>query len=135
MELVKALGRAGQSAEGLAVIEETIARSEESEERWRLPDLLRIRGELLLLECKANAAIAEENFQRALDLARRQRALAWELRAATSLAQLQRERSCAREAHDLLSSIYGRFAEGFETADLRRAKRLMDELAGDLAKG
>jgi hypothetical protein len=58
----------------------------------------------------------------------RQGALAWELRAATSLARLLRDQGRIRDGYDLLASVYGGFTEGFETADLQSAKRLLDEL-------
>ena len=63
-------------------------------------------------------------------LARRQGALSWELRTAMSLARLQRDQGCRREALDLLTSVHGRFTEGFGTADLQAAKLLLDELTG-----
>ena len=65
---------------------------------------------------------------RALDWARRQGALSWELRTATSLSRLWRDQSRAQEAHGLLAPIYDRFTEGFATADLRAAKALIDEI-------
>jgi hypothetical protein len=65
----------------------------------------------------------------ALRVARRQQAKSYELRAATSLARLWGERSRRGEARDLLAPVYGRFTEGFDTADLKKAKALLDELA------
>jgi predicted ATPase len=75
------------------------------------------------------AAAAEANFRRALDWAHRQDALSWELRAATSLARLWRDRHRAAEARELLGPIYARFTEGFATADLQQAKILLEKLA------
>ena len=75
--------------EGLAVINEAIARCERTEERWSMAELLRVKGELLWLQGTPNAAAAEEHFLQALDWARRQGALSWELRCATSLARLR----------------------------------------------
>jgi predicted ATPase len=63
-----------------------------------------------------------------LELSRSRGALAWELRTATSLAELLRRQGRIDEAHDVLAPIYGRFTEGFDTADLRTAKRVLDEL-------
>jgi predicted ATPase len=77
---------------------------------------------------EADRGAAEEHLHRSLDLARRQEALAWELRAAISLARLRREQGRRREARDLLASASGRFTEGFATADLRAARRLRDDL-------
>jgi predicted ATPase len=128
-QMAEALGRAGQHAEGLAAIEEAIARSERTEERWAMAELVRVKGELLLLQgAPGAAAAAEDHFRQALDWARRQGALSWELRAATGLARLLRDRDCIGEARDLLAPIYERFTEGFGTADLREAKRLIDAL-------
>jgi predicted ATPase len=114
---------------GLAIIEETLARCEAREELWYLAELLRIKGELVLLEGSLNAAgAAEGNFLRALECAHRQNALCWELRTATSLARLWRDQQRVAEARELLGSVYGRFTEGFETADLQKAKRLLQRL-------
>ena len=70
---------------------------------------------------------AEDHFRQAIDWAGRQSALSWELRAATSLARLWREQARNEEARELLAPIYARFTEGFETADLRTAKALIDQ--------
>jgi predicted ATPase len=127
--MAEALGRAGQNVEGLAVIEAAIARSERTEERWAMAELVRVKGELLLLQgAPGAAAAAEDHFRQALDWARRQGALSWELRAATSLARLLRDRDRIGEARDLLAPIYERFTEGFGTADLQAGKKLLDEL-------
>ncbi len=128
--MAEALGRAGQIADGLAAIEEAIVRSERTEERWVIAELLRIKGELLLLQgAPGAAAAAEDHFRQALDWARRQGALSWELRAATSLARLWRDQARRKEARELLAPVYGRFREGFETVDLKTAGALIEELA------
>ena len=114
-------------SDGLAAIEEALAWTEQSEERWLMAELLRIKGELLLLQA-GPAAAAADHFRQALDWACRQGALSWELRTATSLARLWHGQGRVGEARDLLSSVYGRFTEGFGTADLQTAKRLLDEL-------
>jgi predicted ATPase len=127
--MAEALGRAGEIADGLAAIEEAIVRSECSEERWAIAEFLRIKGELILLESAPNAvAAAEDYFRRALDWARRQGALSWELRAATSLARLLRDQARSDQARELLAPVYDRFTEGFDTADLKAAKALLDDL-------
>ncbi|HUC71033.1 MAG TPA: winged helix-turn-helix domain-containing protein [Stellaceae bacterium] len=127
-ELAVCLGKAGEIALGLQTIEETLARCEARDERWYVAELLRIKGELVLLESAADP-VAEQHFLRALDCAGRQQALSWELRAATSLARFLRDKHRAAEGCELLRSVYGRFTEGFETADLREAVRLLQELA------
>jgi len=123
----EALARAGQIADGLAMIEETIARSGHTEERWLITELLRVKGELILLhDAPEPVTAAEGHFRQALDRAHRQGALSWELRAATSLARLWRDQNRSAEAIALLAPIYNRFTEGLETADLKAAKALID---------
>ncbi|HEX3576648.1 MAG TPA: hypothetical protein VHU42_18775, partial [Rhodopila sp.] len=120
---------AGQIAEGLITVEDALARAERDQGHWCTSDLLRVKGEILLLDAAPNAAsVAEEHFQRALEWARRQSALSWELRAATSLARLWRSQSRADAARALLAPVYDRFTEGFATADLTAAKALLDDL-------
>ena len=128
-EIADALGRDGKAAEGLSIIDEALARSERNEERWCVAELLRVKGELILREGAPQAATAaEEHFLRSLDWARRQGALSWELRTATSLARLQQDQGRAAEARSLLQSVYDRFSEGFETADLKTAKAHLDSM-------
>ena len=128
--MAEALGRAGQVADGLAAIEEAIVRSEATEERWGIAELLRIKGELFLLQGAPGAATAaEDHFRQALDWARRQGALSWELRAAMSLARLLRDQGGSADAITCLQPVYNRFAEGFGTADLMAAKQFLDGLS------
>jgi predicted ATPase/DNA-binding winged helix-turn-helix (wHTH) protein len=129
-EIADALGGDGKAAEGLSVIDEALARSERDEERWCVAELLRIKGELILREGAPQAATAaEEHFLHSLDWARRQGALSWELRCATSLARLWRDHARSDEARELLAPVYDRFTEGFATSDLRAAKDLIAELS------
>jgi predicted ATPase len=128
-EIADALGRDGKAAEGLSIIDEALARSERNEERWCVAELLRVKGELILREDAPQApTAAEEHFLRALDWAPRQGALSWELRTATSLARFQQNQGRAAEARSLLQSVYDRFSEGFETADLKTAKAHLDSM-------
>jgi predicted ATPase len=128
--MAEALGRAGQIADGLAAIEEAIVHSERAEECWLIAELLRVEGELFLLQgAPTAAAAAERRFRQALDWARRQGALSWELRAATSLARLWRDEGRSADATALLQPVYDRFTEGFATADLKAAKALLDALS------
>jgi predicted ATPase/DNA-binding winged helix-turn-helix (wHTH) protein len=129
-EYADALGHVGRTAEGLMAIDEALARSERSDERWYLAELLRIKGELILREGADSApAEAERHFQQALDCARLQGALSWELRAAASLAKLLHSQKRSVEAHDCLAPVYAKFREGFGTADLAQANALLTELA------
>jgi len=128
-ELAAGLAGAGQIAEGLVLVDKALARAEQTEAGWCVAELLRTKGELLLLEgVPSTVTNAEAYFEQALDVARRQGALSWELRAATSLARLWREQKRVRQARKLLSSVYRRFTEGFETADLVAAKVLLDSI-------
>jgi predicted ATPase len=128
--LAEGLADAGQVAEALAAVDQALEQSESSEQRWCIAELLRVKGELILLENGPDAAAAaEDRFRQALGWARRQGALSWELRAATSLARMWRDQGRSKEAHELLAPIFDRFTEGFDTADLKATKALLDELA------
>jgi predicted ATPase len=128
-EMAAALGRAGQVADGLAAIDEAIERCQSTEEHWVMSELLRIKGELVRMPgAPGAAAAAEDHFRQALDWARRQGALSWELRAATSLARLLRDQGRSAAGLALVKPVYDRFTEGFDTADLRGAKALIDSL-------
>jgi predicted ATPase/DNA-binding winged helix-turn-helix (wHTH) protein len=125
-ELAAGLGGAGQITEGLGVVDKALARAEQTEAGWYLAELLRTKGELLLLERVPSAVVtAEACFQQALDVARRQGALSWELRSATSLARLWHGQQRVNQARKLLAPVYRRFTEGFETPDLIAAKALL----------
>ena len=75
------------------------------------------------------AAIAEQCFVEAIDVARQQGALFWELRAAISLARLKESQGRRNEARKVLQPVYAKFSEGFGLADLRDAKALLDQLS------
>jgi hypothetical protein len=128
--LARGLGRAGRISEGMEAIDQALMLSGRYEELWCLPELLRNKADLLLVEGSGGALLgAEDCFRQALDRAGRAKTLAWELRAAISLARLRKGQGRSREARDLLARVYGRFTEGFGTADLREAKRLIDALS------
>jgi predicted ATPase len=133
--LAQGLGAAGQVTEARAAIEEALDWSEQSEERWYFAELLRIKGELFQLEKSRTAEdAAEDHYLQALECARRQGTLSWELRAATSLAQLWHEHRRTEGAYKLLASVYDQFTEGFETLDLRTARAQVDVFRGTLEK-
>jgi predicted ATPase/DNA-binding winged helix-turn-helix (wHTH) protein len=122
-DLAEVLARAGRAPEALEMVELAI---EHSDGGWLTPELLRLKGELSLSQ---NAfGIAETLFRQALDAARQQEALSWELRAATSLARLLSNQGRHAEAIVCLQSVYNRFTEGFAAADLIAAKQLLDDL-------
>ncbi|MBI1762199.1 MAG: protein kinase [Acidobacteria bacterium] len=130
--LGEVFGLAGHCAEGLATIAEALALVERTGERVVEAELWRIKGELLRQatadHAEASQAEAEGCYHQALEIARRQSAKAWELRAATSLAHLWQRQGKIAEARQMLAEIYGWFTEGFATADLREAKTLLAEL-------
>ena len=91
---------------------------------------MRVKGELLLLQgAPGAAAAAEHHFRQALDWARQQGALSWELRAATSLARLLDKQGRSADGLAILQPVYEGFTEGFDTADLTEAKQLLKELS------
>ncbi len=119
----------GDWARAGATVEEAQAQIQRTEERWFEAELLRLKAEIALRQGRPNVgSAAEEDLRAALDSARRQGALAWELRAATSLARWRRDQGRLGEARALLAPVYDRFTEGFQTLDLLRAKALLDEL-------
>jgi predicted ATPase len=126
--LAQALAACGCYSEGLAALREAALLVEDTGERYVEAEIYRLEGNLLLAE-NASAA-AEACYVKALEVAQVQKARSLELRAAGDLARLRAEQGRRRaEASDLLGPVYGWFAEGFDTADLREAKALLDELA------
>ena len=128
--LADAYGSLGQTAEGLSLLAETLATVDRPGERGWDAELHRLQGELLLAQAGARQQVpeAEACLHQALDVARRQQAKSWELRAATSLSRLWQQQGKRAEAHALLAPIYGWFTEGFDTADLQEAKALLEAL-------
>jgi predicted ATPase len=116
----------GHSEIGLSLLNDAVQTVEATSERFFEAELYRLRGELLLL--LEDRDRAEEEFRRALAVARQQQARSWELRAAMSIAWLWREQGKRDEARELLAPLYGWFTEGFDTLDLKQAKTLLDEL-------
>ena len=128
-ELAACLGEAGEAARGLATIDEALARSQAREEGWYLAELLRIKGELLRKSDSTATATAETCFVQAIEIARQQGALFWELRSAMSLARLKHDQNRRADARKILQPVYAKFTEGFATADLRDAEALLDKLS------
>jgi predicted ATPase len=126
--LAEAHGTIGEPAAGLTVLAEALTLVDTTGERWYEPELYRLKGELLLQQNSANQADAESCFHHALAIARNQQAKSFELRTATSLARLWQQQGKHDEARQVLGDVYGWFTEGFDTADLKDAKALLQEL-------
>jgi predicted ATPase len=132
--LTEACEGIGQREEGLNALAKALTLVEKNGERRYEAELYRLKGELTL-QSKVQSPRskveeeAEESFQKAIEVARQQQAKSLELRAATSLARLWQQQGKQREAHHLLSDIYGWFTEGFDTKDLQGAKVLLEELS------
>ena len=125
--LTRACEFAGQIEEALTLLDEALQIAGRTGERWFAAELNRHKGQLLLRQGRAEAA--EELYRKALAIAEEQEAKLWELRAATSLARLWGDQARPAEACDLLAPVYGWFTEGFDTADLKEAKALLDQLS------
>jgi predicted ATPase/class 3 adenylate cyclase len=126
--LAEACGEAGRLDEGLSALTEALAIADEHENRYYDAEMHRLKGELLLKQDDSNAAAAQNCFERAVEIARKQSAKSLELRATTSLARLLARQDRRDEAHAMLADIYNWFTEGFDAADLKDAKALLDEL-------
>jgi predicted ATPase len=127
--LAQGLAAEGRFDEGLTLIDRTAHWVDTSGEACYLPEILRVRGDLLLkMRGYAGNDKAEACFVQSLDISRSQGALSWELRTATSFAKLRRDQGRIDEARGVLARVYQRFTEGFDTADLIAAKRLLEEL-------
>jgi predicted ATPase len=126
--LGEAYGKTGQVEEGLRVVAEALALTHDGGERRWEAELYRLQGELLLQQAIPDELQAEACLRQALEIARHQQARSWELRAALSLARLWQLQGKRAAAGGLLAPIYGWFTEGFDTADLQKARALRDEL-------
>jgi predicted ATPase len=118
----------GHAAEGLVWVAEGLRVVEDTGERGMEGELYRIKGELLLVQDSDNEAQAEGCFRTAIDIARGRAAKFPELRATTRLARLLERQGKTEEASTMLAEIYNWFTEGFDTADLKDAKALLEEL-------
>jgi predicted ATPase/DNA-binding winged helix-turn-helix (wHTH) protein len=127
ISLVQGLAALGRFAEGMTLIEAAIRSVEVNGDLSYMPELLRVKGALLLSMRQAGDD-AETCFMQSLSLSRRQGALAWELRTAVDLAQLWADRGRTGEARALLQPVFERFSEGAATPDLQAAARLLGSL-------
>ena len=129
--LAEGLAGIGRLGDALDAVNDAIANAGEGAngQVWYVPELLRIKGELLLRRVEdQSTSAAEDCFNEAAEMAREQGALLWELRVALSLARVRVTQGRQRDARRQLASAYDRFTEGFETADLRAARAMLDAL-------
>ena len=124
--LADAYAIVGQPRAGLKPLAEAAELIGTTQERWAEAETHRLRGRLM--QSLGDDAASEDCYRHALDVARRQSAKLWELRAAMSMARLWRDQGKRDEARDLLAPVYGWFTEGFDTLDLKEAKALLEEL-------
>jgi predicted ATPase len=118
----------------LQAIEKALSMSKETGERWAMAEMLRVKARLLQATGRAEADEIETILVSSLEIARRQRARCWELRAACDLARLWQGQGRGREALKLLQSIYDQFTEGFGAADLRDAGALIRSLRQNIRR-
>jgi class 3 adenylate cyclase/predicted ATPase len=127
--LADGYARMRRTQKALAMLNEALACIESTGEKLDQAEMLRLKGEVLLMGDRSATAAAEKCFREALEVARAQEAKWWELRASVSLARLLRDTNRRDEARAMLAESYGWFTEGFDTPDLKDAKALLDELA------
>jgi predicted ATPase len=128
--IMLAMGHAGvgQVDEALARLDEAMAIVRRNDEVFHEAEIHRLKGEFLQTK-GADTGEAKTCFRRAIEVARGQNAKSWELRATTSLCRLLQAQGKREEARQMLAEIYAWFSEGFDTADLKEAKALLEEMS------
>jgi class 3 adenylate cyclase/predicted ATPase len=126
--LADAYRAAGRVEEALGAVGEGLKQARETSARFNEAELYRLKGEVLLARVTPDAEEAERCLRQAIDIARRQSAKSLELRATTSLSRLLWRRGAREDARRLLGEVYAWFTEGFDTADLKDARALLDAL-------
>jgi predicted ATPase len=126
--LAEGYATVGQTEHGLAILTEALAAVEAHGQRFYEAELYCLKGVLHLAQSADQHAEAADYLHQALVIARHQQARSLELRAAISLSRLWQHQGKRVEAQQLLGDVYGWFTEGFETADLKDAKAVLDEL-------
>ena len=121
--------RGGHLERATAALDDAVAISDALDETFWQAGILCVQGDLIRARSAGDWRAAQDRYSEAVAIAREQRAKSLELRAATSLARLWGEQGRQAEAHDLLAPVYGWFTEGFDTADLKDAAKLLAELA------
>jgi len=128
--LIEALTNAGRGTNAKVLLDALVADMKQKSQLLYMPEYLRLEGDILATKGEEVTDQALSAYQRAIHLAREQSALAWELRATTSLARFCRGRD-RQKAETILRPVYQRYTEGLETVDLVAAKLLLDELASE----
>ena len=126
--MAEGLGKAGQIADALDAIDDAIARAERTEELWQFAELLRSKASSFSCRAGPTGSRCQKLFPASARLGAPAGALSWELRAGASLARLITRSGPFRRGHGASPTVYDRFTEGFETADLKAAKALLDAL-------
>ena len=126
--VAESLGQMGEVKEALKLVEDTISLGQRRDVHWCEAELYRVKGMLLHSNSTEAPSAAEDAFKKAIEIAREQNAKSLELRAAVDLAILWKSGGKTDQAHELLRPVYEWFTEGFDTADLRQAKKLLEEL-------
>jgi predicted ATPase/DNA-binding winged helix-turn-helix (wHTH) protein len=126
--LAEGLLLAGRYGDALTLMDDTITTVRRAGGEFNLPELLRVKAQALLSFARPDALEVEKLLLQSLEIARRQGALAWELRTATSLARMWLTQDRYGTAQELLAPIFGQFTEGFGTYDLEAARELLDKL-------
>jgi predicted ATPase len=126
--LAEIYSKTGKIEEGIILLEEAMALIDKTEERFWLPELYRLMGELMLSLTTNNNFQAERNFRQAIDIARYHHVKTMELRAAVSLGRLKCHQGKRESACELMTEIYDWFVEGVDTSDVKEAKALLEKL-------
>src|SRR5690606_17403226 len=120
----EAAARFGDLGEGLAAIDQALALCEETGQVVVIPEVLRIKGNVIAWQMPRDWERAAACYRSSIDQARRDGTLSWEIRSANSLVKLTRRHGGDDDAEAALAACYGRFTEGFGTGDLTRARAL-----------
>jgi pentatricopeptide repeat protein len=128
--LARSYAKVGRIEEALALLNEALVKIKDTGTKFHEPEILRLKGEVLLMHDSGATEQAEVCFRSALEEARAQEAKWWELRTSVSLARLLRDTNRRDEARTMLTGVYNWFTQGFDTADLKDAKALLEQLNG-----
>jgi predicted ATPase len=128
----EAYSKSGRDEAALQAIERALVICEKSGERWAMAEVLRCKARLLHSARRADDAAVESILLKSLEIARRQQARCWELRTSCDLSRIWQRQGQSKKALKLLQSVYDQFTEGFDTADLRDAQKLLRSLEREL---